>query len=177
MWTTTRGAPRWRRSIVCHRSVTYGNPLKTIGLDEPSDETIKLEIIRNCLRARAAHAPLFARGSYQPLAAHGPLGAHIFAFARRAAASGPDDAAVIVVPRLTHALAPTAPPLGHFWRDTELYLPGAFAATRWHCAISHREIIFPSAAGPNDSAVRVPLAQLLAASPIALLLPIQSAPP
>ena len=152
-------------------------PIETNWLGRAESETIKLEIIRDCLRARAAHAPLFAHGSYQPLAAHGPLGAHIFAFARRAAASDPDDAAIIVVPRLTHAFAPTAPPLGDSWRDTELHLPASFAATRWRCAISHREIIFPSAAGPNDSAVRVPLAQILAASPIALLLRIRSAPP
>ena len=137
-------------------------------------DTTKLEIIRDCLRARAAHAALFAHGSYQPLAADGPRGANIFAFARRAAASGPDNAAVIVVPRLTHAFAPTAPPLGDLWRDTDLHLPAILAATRWRCAISHREIVFPPAAGPTDPGIRVPLTTILAASPVALLLPVSA---
>ena len=140
-------------------------------------ETIKLEILRDCLRARADHAPLFARGTYQPLAAHGPRGANIFAFARRSAARAPNNAAVIVVPRLTHAFAPTAPPIGDSWQGTDLRLPATFADTRWRCAISHREIIFPRAAGPTDSVIRVPLTKILAAFPVALLLPIRSAPP
>ena len=154
-------------------------PIETNWVRRTESGTIKLEIIRDCLRARAAHAPLFAHGSYHPLAAHGPRGANIVAFARRSAAPGPDDAAVIVVPRLTHAFAPTAPPLGDSWRDTDLNLPATFAATRWWCAISHREIIFPCAAGPIDSAIRVPLTYILAASPVALLLPVSAgdAPP
>ena len=68
--------------------------------------------------------------------------------------------------------------IGELWRDTELHLPGDFAATRWRCAISGREYGFPSADSAPSSesnSIRVPIAALLGAAPVALLLPIRDA--
>ena len=149
-----------------------------IAFTHSDHDAVKLGVIRNVLRARAAHAPLFAHGSYLPLAAHGTFGEHIFAFARRSAPSALDDAAIVVTPRLTHALSPLATPIGELWGDAELHLPGDFAATRWRCAISGREYIFPSAdsaSSTESSTIRVPIAALLGATPVALLLPIREA--
>ncbi len=129
------------------------------------NDSFKLAILRATLRARADHAPLFAHGSYHPLAAHGPLGPHVVAFERRSAPSAPSDAAIIVVPRLSYALAPN--PTGELWRDTELHLPAPLAATQWRCAISSRELLFPQ---PSATNVRVPLAEILAVAPVAVLL-------
>ena len=147
-----------------------------IAFTHSDHDAVKLGMIRNVLRARAAHAPLFAHGSYIPLAAHGTLGEHIVAFARRSASSALDDAAIIVAPRLTHALSPLAPPIAELWGDAELHLPGDFAGTRWRCAISGREYVFPVVASAESSdsfTIRVPIAALLGAAPVALLLPIR----
>ena len=45
-----------------------------IAFTHSDHDAIKLAVIRNVLRARAAHAPLFAHGNYIPLAAHNSLG-------------------------------------------------------------------------------------------------------
>ena len=151
-----------------------------IAFTHSDHDAIKLGVIRNVLRARVVHAPLFAHGSYLPLAAHGALGEHIVAFARRSVSSALDDAAIVVTPRLTHALSPLAPPIGELWGDTELHLPADFAATRWRCTISGREYIFPDADLAESPTIRVPIAALLGAAPVALLLPIREsleAPP
>ncbi|HSU93308.1 MAG TPA: hypothetical protein VLI43_06335, partial [Gemmatimonadaceae bacterium] len=139
-----------------------------IGLTAIDSDALKLGVIRNLLRARRDHEALFAHGSYQPLAAHGPLGEHIVAFVRSSA----NDAAITVVPRLTHAFAPVTPPVAERWRDSELHVPADLAGTRWRCAISGIELTFPGAprhslAGSN---VRVPVASILATLPVALLL-------
>jgi len=149
-----------------------------IAFTHSDHDAIKLGVIRNVLRARAARAPLFAHGNYIPLGAHNSLGAHIVAFARRSPSSTLDDAAIVVTPRLTHAFAPLAPPIGELWGDTELHLPADFAGTRWRCAISGREYTFPvadTASISDASTIRVPIAALLGAAPVALLLPIRDA--
>jgi (1->4)-alpha-D-glucan 1-alpha-D-glucosylmutase len=142
---------------------------------EFQNDALKLAVIRSALRARAAHAPLFASGSYHPLAAHGPHGENIVAFLRRSHASTLDDAAIIVTPRLTHALAPNAPPTGELWNGTELHLPSTLAATRWRDAISGRELTLPGTSDANSASttIRVPISDILATAPVALLLPLR----
>jgi (1->4)-alpha-D-glucan 1-alpha-D-glucosylmutase len=131
-------------------------------------DALKLAVLHHTLSARAAHAQLFAHGSYRPLAAHGARGEHIVAFERRSAASTLSDAAIIVVPRLTHAFAPDTPPVGEVWRDTVLHLPAHLAGTRWRCAISSRELTLPSTA--------VSVSTILAAAPVSVLLAIRPPP-
>ena len=133
-------------------------------------QTLKLDIIHKALHARATHAALFAHGSYRPLSAHGPRAANIFAFARISATSL-GDAAIIVVPRLTHAFAPDAPPLADLWRDTELHLDAqTFPGRRWRCAISEQELTFPLPSSAHAPTVRVPLSDVFALAPVALLI-------
>jgi (1->4)-alpha-D-glucan 1-alpha-D-glucosylmutase len=152
-------------------------PFAPVDFTTPDHDALKLAVIRNLLAARAAHAPLFAHGSYRPLAAHGPRGAHIVAFERRSTASALDDAAIIVVPRLTHVFAPTAPPTGDAWRDTVLHLPASLAGTRWRCAISGRELSIPSEslAASSDS-LAVPISTILTVAPVSVLLAVPSLP-
>ena len=192
-----QGDEFWNYSLVDpdnRRAVNYGarrDALASTGVMSPTgditqaeadrrftpfdDDALKLAIIRQILNARADHAPLFAHGSYHPLAAHGPLGAHIFAFHRQAAPSTLDDAAIIVIPRLTYSLDRNSnqsnAPVGDLWRDTTLHLPATLASTRWRCAISGHEVVFPRMA---EQHVRVPLSELLAIAPVALLLPIRT---
>jgi (1->4)-alpha-D-glucan 1-alpha-D-glucosylmutase len=133
--------------------------------------------VRTLLQLRAAHHPLFAQGSYIPLAAHGPLGEHVVAFARRlhplASAPLSSPAAIIVVPRLTHAFAPTAPPMGELWRDTALHLPSDLADHRWRDAISGRELTLPPHASTDPaSPIAIPISSVLATAPVAVLVAI-----
>ena len=142
-------------------------------------ESHKLAVIRNALRARADHAPLFARGSYEPLAAQGPRASNIFAFLRRSPTPTPTptptphDGAIIVVPRLIHALSTNDSPTPERWSGTTLLLPIALASTRWRCAISAHELTFPSEierASSTTAGIRAPLADIFARAPVALLL-------
>ncbi len=133
---------------------------------------LKLAVIRSLLCARAAHARLFAHGDYRPLSAHGPLGDHVIAFARRSSATDSDatDAAIIVVPRLTHAFAPDASPIGDVWCDTALDVPVDLASTNWRCAISGREITAPPRASTDPaSQASIPISTILTAAPVAVL--------
>lgn len=82
----------------------------------------KLFTTAQALRCRRANVDLFAHGEYVPLTADGPKADHVFAFLRRRG----DAAALVVVPRLSVGLVPTAtrPPIGRrVWEDTALKLP------------------------------------------------------
>jgi maltooligosyltrehalose synthase len=74
------------------------------------------------------------------------------------------EAAVVVVPRLSLGLnGGGAPPVGEsVWRDTLLPLPAGLP-TRWRCALSLAGV----RAGPDG----LPLAEVLAELPVALLRP------
>jgi (1->4)-alpha-D-glucan 1-alpha-D-glucosylmutase len=156
------------------------SPLKFTSFD---NDALKLAIIRNLLRARAACHHLFAHGSYQPLAAHGPRAEHIVAFARRLVApfappanpspANPSPAAIIVVPRLTHAFAPAAPPIAEIWQGTVLHLPAELAGTHWRDAISGLELTTSMHASTDPaSPIAIPIAAVLATAPVAVLLAI-----
>jgi maltooligosyltrehalose synthase len=153
-------------------------PPTPLGLATLDHEPLKLAVIRNILHARSAHQPLFAHGRYQPLAAHGPLGEHIVAFARHLAPSrldAPSTAAIIVVPRLTHSFAPTAPPIGELWQGTTLHLPAALARPLWRDALSGRELTLPSRTSTDPasspaSTIRIPIAGILVTAPVSVLL-------
>ncbi|HEX4611391.1 MAG TPA: malto-oligosyltrehalose synthase, partial [Urbifossiella sp.] len=123
------------------------------------DPRAKLFAASRALRARRAHADLFARGEYVPLAGLGAKADHVFAFARRHAGG----AAVVVVPRLVAALVPGPgrPPVGaEAWGDTMVSLydlpPG-----RW-------VDVFTGAA--YDADLRLPLAEVLGTFPAAVLI-------
>jgi (1->4)-alpha-D-glucan 1-alpha-D-glucosylmutase len=92
----------------------------------PEDGRIKLHVVRTALGLRRAEPALFA-GGYVPLVAAGTTARHVFAFARQAG----DRAAIVVVPRCTHTLAPAAAaPVGGVWADATLALPDGIAVER-----------------------------------------------
>jgi len=64
------------------------------------DGRIKQAVIARTLALRRDHPHLFAAGSYQPIAVTGARANHLVAFARRL----DSDIAIVVVPRLPHAL-------------------------------------------------------------------------
>jgi (1->4)-alpha-D-glucan 1-alpha-D-glucosylmutase len=83
------------------------------------------------------------------------------AFARQTA----DDAAIVVVPRLTSALVadPAVPPIGEaVWSSTRITLPDSLRDHPWINALT-RELV---SAPPSGA---LPLSQLLTTLPVALL--------
>jgi len=116
---------------------------------ERADEGLpKLWVIRQALAVRRRRPELFgADAGYRPLAACGARTKHVLAFAR-------GDAAVTLVPRLVMGL-------GGAWEDTELDLP----AGEWHDELggaTHRGC--------------VPVADVLACFPVALLVRAEADP-
>ena len=151
-------------------------PLK---LTDVATDAAKLALIHRLLSLRASRPALFAHGTYRPLAAHGPRGEHIVAFARHLSAVPPNapQSAIIVVPRLTHSFAPLSPPIGDLWRDTVLHLPADLATTHWLDAISGRDLD-PSERASTDPAlsIPVPISLVLSSAPVAVLLDRSSTP-
>lgn len=102
--------------------------------ENPRDSRLKLLVTCQALQFRRRHADLFRLGRYEPLAVEGFAAEHVCAFAwRRTPSTGePEEAAIVVVPRLLARLAaqfheePHDPwrPLGEaVWRDTRLLIP------------------------------------------------------
>jgi (1->4)-alpha-D-glucan 1-alpha-D-glucosylmutase len=94
-----------------------------------ADPRAKVFAVSRALRLRRDHPDLFARGEYLPLAADGAKAGHVFAFARRLG----DEAAVVIVPRLSAGLVPDGgrPPVGpEVWGDTAVRLPDGLGG-RW----------------------------------------------
>lgn len=89
-------------------------------LAEADGVRAKLYVTAKLLQMRAANAPLFALGSYQPLQVDGEKKDHVFAFAR----THEGQACVVIVPRWSARLTEgrTDLPLGDVWGDTRVQL-------------------------------------------------------
>jgi (1->4)-alpha-D-glucan 1-alpha-D-glucosylmutase len=132
------------------------------------DGRIKQQIIARTLALRARAPGLFARGSYVPLRIDGPAAAHALAFLR----THEGRAVIIAVSRLSARLLgtqagtegfPVIPPAG--WQGTAAVLPRH---------VNGRKLVdMFSDAGrqlePASASGRLPLADIFAALPIALL--------
>ena len=126
------------------------------------DGRIKLWVTARGLRLRRAHRAVFLDGSYEPLAAVGPLAAHVVAFARRL---GP-QCVVVLVPRLTMGL-PTggAWPLGvNAWLTTALGLPAGMDGPLRHLLTGE-----PVDAVSSPDGLVVPLCHVFRSCPVAIL--------
>jgi (1->4)-alpha-D-glucan 1-alpha-D-glucosylmutase len=115
-------------------------------MDTAHDGRVKLYVTATALRARRENPGLFTTGDYAPLSASGARGDHAFAFARRHS----NRAAVAVAPRLRAKLTAAGG-----WGDTRLPLPPG---------------TFRDAFTSRPFAGEVPLADLLADFPVALLI-------
>jgi (1->4)-alpha-D-glucan 1-alpha-D-glucosylmutase len=91
-------------------------------VERPEDGRIKLFLIWKALSARKDKAELFQKGEYHPLEFEGARQDMAFGYARTLG----DSAALTIVPRLFAKAAGEEArfPLGSFWEDTSLRLPG-----------------------------------------------------
>jgi len=139
-------------------------------VESPEDGRIKLHVIRGSLAARSNHPHLFVAGQYHPLATDGPAGDRLLAFARVPPSDdGPEDeAAIVVVPRLTATLvsAIEAPVGEAIWSDTVIHLPERLQNRSWTCALTREHL--PTTSGRSLAAARV-----LRSFPVALLVSIE----
>lgn len=164
LWDTSLVDPDNRRPVdVTARAAALAaldaeDPDVAALLAAPGDGRVKLWVLSRALRTRRAHAGCFAAGAgYLPLAVTGARADHVVAFAR----TGPDDAAVVVTPRLPGALMRDGlPPLGEVWDDTAVVVPDHLRGRAWRDALG----------GPGHAdAAALPLADLLGVLPVALL--------
>ncbi len=136
----------------------------------PEDGRIKLHLIHTVLATRHNHPHLFSCGQYLPLAAEGAASEHVFAFARLGRIAPecevPDEAAILVAPRLPAALIadPALAPVGDdVWTDTALRLPDPLRQRTWRCA-------FTSETFTSGTEGNLKVAQALSYFPAALLI-------
>jgi (1->4)-alpha-D-glucan 1-alpha-D-glucosylmutase len=117
------------------------------------DGRAKLLLVREAMRFRRAHGPLFLEGEYLPLAVDGADAAHVVAFARRHR----EERLVCIVPRLTLALFDRGAKLA---LDARVVLPPELRGSFTDIVTGRRHD------APDDS---LTLAPLLADFPVALL--------
>ena len=122
----------------------------------PEDGRLKLHVIRAALAARRERGAAFRSRSYLPLEATGRSGFRVVAFGR----GDGGERLIAVVPRRLGRIegSPTDPAL---WEDTVVPLPADWPS-RWSCVLSGRSLV----ARPEG----LPVAELLAVIPVALLL-------
>jgi (1->4)-alpha-D-glucan 1-alpha-D-glucosylmutase len=126
-----------------------------------ADGRIKLFVVHQGLAFRRARRALFEIGAYRPLEIRGPYAEHVCAFARVADGT----AAVTVIPRLLARRGLDAVPLGgEYWADTRVELPRELGGRFTNVLTGER-----LATAPADEAPGLPLADILAAFPVALL--------
>jgi (1->4)-alpha-D-glucan 1-alpha-D-glucosylmutase len=173
---TYRGSEGWDLSLVDpdnRRPVDYSLQQRLLDLAERTSQAItepeqrraalealsggwqdgreKLYLLRAVLTFRRQHAALFREGSYLPLAAAGERAEHVCAFARELGSRR----VTIIVPRLLAKLA--GEDGGTSWGDTTLVV----AEGRHRCLLSGASF---------EGGAALPLAQLLADFPVAVLL-------
>jgi (1->4)-alpha-D-glucan 1-alpha-D-glucosylmutase len=132
-------------------------------LAKPDDGRIKLYVTARVLAARSRFRALYAEGRYVPLRAEGPRAENVVAFARVLQRT----CVVTVAGRFFHKLgAASRPPLGPaVWADTSVQLPASLPLTTPRDILTDR----PVAVSRHGHSVRLPLATLCTALPIALV--------
>jgi len=114
-----------RQRILKDIGVAYESGRETLLrelLERPEDGRIKLFLIWRALTARKDRAELFRKGGYSPLEFGGARQEMAFGFARTLG----EMTALAIVPRLFAKAAGEQAryPLGSFWEDTTMRLPG-----------------------------------------------------
>jgi (1->4)-alpha-D-glucan 1-alpha-D-glucosylmutase len=144
--------------------------LATQLLEQRADGRVKMFVMMRALEARARLRPVYERGDFIPLSAHGRWRDHVFAFARRHG----DDVAITCVPRLVASLANDdgGLPIGTIWDDTRLDVSPVLSDSTAG-ALRH---VFTDALLETDAARTIPLATLFERFPVALLVDERSRP-
>jgi (1->4)-alpha-D-glucan 1-alpha-D-glucosylmutase len=126
-----RGAVDFKRRITALRAKEAPNSLAA----HWRDALVKQALIQRALALRQERPALFARGSYQPVTATGPMAAHVVAFVRSHGSSH----CLVVVPRLPATLLPdddTIDIAADVWDRTTLHLPHEVAGAKLRDAIN-----------------------------------------
>ncbi|GAB4212053.1 MAG: malto-oligosyltrehalose synthase [Roseiflexaceae bacterium] len=133
--------------------------------NERESGRIKLYLTHQALSFRRDHAELYRVGAYTPLEATTDAAEHVIAFARSYGNAG----AITLAPRLLAKRLggdPQRHPLGpDCWGEALLLLPGAAVGQRYRNVFTGETV----AAVERGGAVGLPLAQVLALFPVALL--------
>ena len=125
----------------------------------PSDERLKLGMVRRLLNIRRDHAALFTKGRYTPIEVRGTHADHVVAFAR----SVDDAQAIVVAPRLIQGLLIDNRPLPD-WADTEVVVPESLSRDSHRLVLEDRELAIPRVSSA------LALSRVLTDLPFALLL-------
>jgi (1->4)-alpha-D-glucan 1-alpha-D-glucosylmutase len=126
-------------------------------VERPEDGRLKLHVTRAALAARRMRGAAFRSRVYVPLEPSGPTATRLVAFGRGEGM----DRLITVVPRRL-ARIDGLPTERGLWEGTVVPLPVGWP-TRWSCALSGRTVI--------AEAGGLPVAELFAVLPVALLLP------
>jgi (1->4)-alpha-D-glucan 1-alpha-D-glucosylmutase len=151
-----RGAVDFERRITALRAKEAPNSLA----EHWRDALVKQALIQRALALRQERPALFARGSYAPVTATGPMAAHVVAFVRSHGSSH----CLVVVPRLPAKLLPgddTIDIPAAVWDRTTLHLPHKVAGAKL------RDAINGGCVGPLGGGPRV--GDVLRGFPVALL--------
>ncbi|MBU4611830.1 malto-oligosyltrehalose synthase [Achromobacter sp. GG226] len=151
------------------RIEALGQPLSGPGaLQTWQDGRVKQWLVRRALGLRQREPALFVGGDYVPLVVTGAHADDVIAYARRQG----DAIALVIVPRRAAARlgqtgeATASLPLlpAERWADTQIVLPDAWSDITWADALARLDA--PAIAATQG---RLPLAQVLADFPVALL--------
>jgi len=137
-------------------------------LAEPGDGRIKMYITWKALNLRRGLCDLFERGEYLPIDVTGQQHENVCSFARRLGA----QCVIVAVPRLLTGLIrePGIMPLGReAWGDSSLAAPFTEEGTSYRNIFTGENLIVPK----KDNALVLPLAEVFASSPVALLQKLQ----
>lgn len=129
------------------------------------DGRIKLSIMHRLLRLRRELPGLFTDGSYEPMAVNGARADHALAFVRRHRT----DRLIVAVGRLFSSLLEATEPsyeASADWNDTQVAGPGDIQGV-WTNVLTGQEV----AVVRDGDATRLPVNEVLAVLPVAVLLP------
>lgn len=152
-----------RRYLHDLKSVEASPQLVAALWEHAADGRIKMHVMLRLLELRRAHADLFWRGEYVPLAIEGNRAAHVVAFLR----CWEGETVLVAISRLHVALfggQTRRPDSGAAWGDTRLLLPVDHVDLPWRDALSGRTL---RSGSETDGAIRV--SELLADLPVAAL--------
>ncbi len=170
LWDLNLVDPDNRREVDYHHRQYLWGALKpsveaqTLAIEDllahGEDGQIKMAFMACGLRFRQQHPELFLEGTYMPLRVEGALTEHLIAFAR----SYQNQILLTVVPRFVASWVEQTGKgtLPHeTWKDTYLKLPETMRPSHFRSILTSRDV-HPGVSG------RIPLADLLADSPIGL---------
>lgn len=149
-----QGTEVWDDSLVDpdnRRAVDYDRRKQLLGderelpalVENRADGGIKLEITRRILQYRREHPALFAEGEYTPLRVSGPAADSVIAYMREHGS----ERLVVLVPRLVHTLAGSAPIFGNpsLWDGTSIQLPSGMDGPGWNSLLDGSPVDDPTA--------------------------------